>query len=111
MRVMVVRRSNAKRCLRAFGNAMGNCLYDKTFLRNIQKCSANVPKIPSEKPKPAQTQPSKSSQMKITRDQYPQQKAEKKARQRQRLWKQEIASILRTKLSTKVAILTNRRPQ
>jgi DNA recombination protein Rad52 len=34
-----------KRCLRAFGNAMGNCLYDKTFLRNIQKCSAQVTSI------------------------------------------------------------------
>ena len=28
-----------KRCLRAFGNALGNCLYDKTFLKKISRVS------------------------------------------------------------------------
>lgn len=29
-----------KRCLRAFGNALGNCLYDKMFLKKIGRVSA-----------------------------------------------------------------------
>ena len=29
-----------KRCLRAFGNSLGNCLYDKTFLKKISRVSA-----------------------------------------------------------------------
>ena len=32
-----------KRCLRLFGNAMGNCLYDKKYLNNVAKMKAPNP--------------------------------------------------------------------
>jgi recombination DNA repair RAD52 pathway protein len=41
-----------KRCLRAFGNALGNCLYDKTFLKKISRVSA--PNTSSKPLDPAQ---------------------------------------------------------